>query len=353
MDCDGRKRDVRQAGGPPQRRTLHPIIHHQSSIINRTVLLGVLAMSWKPMTAATACIQSDPVQEILRIVQDCMAANPVPWPDAWRQEYVDAIREAVVSGRENPQYPERLRIVAEGFGPYWQGFAKNKERSAFEVRRAQIRWYIEHLMHSPLPGEEGRHALRHQYETLAEHAAQSLIAQFSFLDPNRVHKAKADWLADCYRNIDAPLLPIFLTPFSQAQIDQIKGRWHDLRYARVDLWRQLGGGRTTAPESVPETADARSHPDYILTQRSLSLLRPQIWAVVAPSPDYYRAAVANALDAQKRKLQMTAEARSQESRLGNAVLQTEYISFLLGALMETAREASEPTNDQDIASEAR
>ncbi len=34
MDCDGRKRDVRQAGGPPQRRTPSSIINPPLSIIN-------------------------------------------------------------------------------------------------------------------------------------------------------------------------------------------------------------------------------------------------------------------------------------------------------------------------------
>ena len=34
MDCDGRRRDVRQAGGRPQRRTPHPIINPPLSIIN-------------------------------------------------------------------------------------------------------------------------------------------------------------------------------------------------------------------------------------------------------------------------------------------------------------------------------
>ncbi|MEN6428416.1 MAG: hypothetical protein ABFE13_23975 [Phycisphaerales bacterium] len=272
-------------------------------------------------------------------MQDCVARSPAPWPEAWQREYVDAVRDAILSGRENSQYAKRLQIICDGFGPYWQGLANNRERPAFEVRLAQIRWYVENLMNSPLPGEEERHTLRHQCEDLAEHGAQSSLAQFSFLDPNMVQKAKADWLAECYRNIDAPLLPIFLTPFSNAQIDQIKERWHDLRYARVDLWRQLGGGRTTSPRSVHDTASPETHPDYLLAQRSLSQLRAQIWAVAIPPPDYYHTAVANDLEAQKRKLQMMSEARRQESRLSNAVLQTEYLSFLLGALLETAQQA--------------
>ncbi|MBP7049885.1 MAG: hypothetical protein KBE65_02615 [Phycisphaerae bacterium] len=282
-----------------------------------------------------------------------MAHSPAPWPQAWQQEYVDTIREAIDSGATDPQCAERLRIVREGFGPYWQGLANNKERPAFEVRQAQIRWYIANLMNAPLPGEEDRHALRHQYEDLAEGAAHSLLTQFPFLDPNAVQQAKADHLANCCRSIDTPLLPIFLTPFSQAQMDRVKERWHDLQYARVDLWRQLGGGKTTSPANR-DASSIRNHPDYLLTQRSLDQLRSQIWAVGASAPEYYRTAVANALASQKHRFQAMSEARSQEARLGNAVLQTEYLSFLLGALLETAREEpSKPLNHQDAPAQGR
>ena len=98
------------------------------------------------------------------------------------------------------------------------------ERSHFEVRRAEIRWYVENLMTAELPGEQEKALLRHQYEDLANHATESLIAQFSFLDPNRVQKAKADHLADYCRNLDAPLLPIFLMSLSETQVEQIKQR---------------------------------------------------------------------------------------------------------------------------------
>ena len=229
----------------------------------------------------------------------------------------------------------RLDILRRGFQPYWESLRKSPDRSLFDVRRAQIRWYVETLMRAELPGEEETQVLRRQYEDLAEHAAASLLAQFSFLDPNAVQAAKTDHLAECYRSIEAPLLPIFLRPFSEAQVDQIKQRWHDLRYARVDLWRQLGGGRTTSPEDRA-TPSLQTHPDYLLTQRSVSQLRPYIWAAVAPPPDYYGSAVRSHIDAQRQMLQSRAEARRQERRLPMAVLQTEYISFLLTALLETA-----------------
>jgi hypothetical protein len=274
------------------------------------------------------------IEEALAAVQDCMARSPAPWPDAWRQEYLNTIREAISSDPNASQFLRRLEILRGGFALYWADLKNTPERSHFEVRRAQIRWYVENLMAAELPGEEETALLRHQYENLANHAAEGLLAQFSFLDPNEVRNAKAAYLADCYREIDAPLQPIFLTPLSQGQMEQINGRWHDLRYARVDLLHQL---RAT-PQSPTEnrsTPSGQTHPDHLLTRRSLKQLRSQIWVLVAPDTDYYLAAATKDLDAQKRRAQLMLRIRSREARQSMAVVQTEYLSFLVAALLET------------------
>jgi hypothetical protein len=277
--------------------------------------------------------QPDLTGQILQGLQDAMAAAPAPWPDAWRREYMAVIREAIVSHEDDPQYAVRLEILYNGFGPWWEGLDKRSHRSLFEVHCAQIRWYVEHLMATQLPSEEGKQALRDQYRNLSDHTVDSLLAQFPFLDAERVKQAKADHLVECYRNVEAPLLPIFLLPLSEAQVSQIKQRWHDLRYARVDLWRQLGG--KAASSENRDTSSSEAHPHYLLTQRSLAQLRPHIWALVAPAPDYYRRTVDNELDTLKRRFRSTVEAGNEERRLAREILQTEYISFLLGALLET------------------
>ncbi len=310
------------------------------------VLSGlILAMI---LSSATACPTTDlvepaqtEIEQILAAIQNYMAYSPAPWPEAWQREYLHTIRAVINAHRDASEYSRRLQILRDGFGPCWEELTKNKDRSHFEVRRAQIHWYVENLMEADLPGEEERQTLRHQYEELADHAAQSLLAQFPFLDPNIVQKAKADHLAECYRNIDAPLLPIFLTPLSEAHVSQVRQRWHDLRYARVDLWRSLGGRRVVETQDVasPRGVYAKAsteHPDYLLAQWSLDQLRGQIWSLTSGPPDYYRHAVANEIAAGKQRLQAEAEARSQERRLGVAAWQTEYLSFLLMALLETA-----------------
>jgi hypothetical protein len=83
----------------------------------------------------------------------------------------------------------------------------------------------------------------------------------------------------------------------------------------------------------------------VLTQRSLGQLRPQIWAIVAPPPDYYRGAVAARVEAEKRRFQAGSQAWQQERRLekeySRQLWQTEQISFLLAALLETANSFQE------------
>jgi hypothetical protein len=89
-----------------------------------------------------------------------------------------------------------------------------------------------------------------------------------------------------------------------------------------------------------------SHPHYLLTQRSLNQLVPHIWAVVAPGPDYYRAAVANQVNAEKRRLQSRSQASRDERRLerqySRQVFQAEQIAFVLAALLESPACFDEP-----------
>ena len=284
-----------------------------------------------------ARISAEPAQseQILAAIRTCMAGSPAPWPDAWQSEYVDTIRQAIASDHNSPPYAMRLEILSKGFRSYWEGLKKDQDRPLFEVQQAQIRWYAEHLMAAELPGQDEKQRLRDQYKDLWDRAASSLLTQFPFLDPNTVQRAKAAHLSECYRKIESPLLPIFQRTFSATQVDRIKQRWHDLRYARVDLWRQLGGGSTTSSENRdPQPFDSQHQ--YLLTQRSLAQLQAQIWAIVAPPPDYYRKALGNHMDAQRRRLQARSQARSQERRLEQErqVLQTEHLSFLLAALLE-------------------
>ena len=190
-------------------------------------------------------------------------------------------------------------------------------------------------MSAELLSAEEKQKLRDQYKALLDHAAGALVIQFAFLDPNMVQRAKADHLAECYRGIEAPLLPVFRQPLTEDQVSQIEDRWTQLRYARVGLWRQLGGGTPTTARKT-QVPSGNAHPDYLLAQRSLDQLRGQFWSLIPALPQYYLDAAADQRAALKQRVQSQAEARAHERRLGVAVWQTEYLGFLLGALLETA-----------------
>jgi len=262
------------------------------------ILLALLS----PGLAGEAADSPEPglLEQALATVHDCMARSPAPWPDAWQREYLDTIRRAVTAHPDGAQYRERLAILSKGFQPYWAGLQKGQERSLFEVHCAEIRWYIDSLMDANLPGQEESRVLRNQYKDLLQHGASSLLTQFPFLDPNVVHKAEADHLAQCSHGIEAPLLPIYLRPFSEKEIAQIEQRWHNLRYARVDLWRSLGGEAIMAINKQ-QVESPLKHPHYVLAQRSLAQLIAGIWPVVARAPEYYVKALRSRDETLKRR----------------------------------------------------
>jgi hypothetical protein len=267
-----------------------------------------------------------------------MAQSPAPWPEEWKQEYIQTIRSAVESHGDGAHYEARLEILRTGFAACWESLSKNKDRPLFEVYRCRTRWYVEHLMGTEFPTEDERQRLREQFTEIWDHAADSLLEQFPFLDPYSVHAAKADGLIICYRKIDAPLMPVYLRPMSEEQVGQIKQRWDKLRYARVDLWRQLGGGSTVRVEN-PNALSSNPEHDYRLAKESLSQLLGLVWMVVPQRPDYYLAAMEDQTKALNRRVQMKRQARSDQQRLererSRQLLQTEHISFLLAALLET------------------
>ena len=276
--------------------------------------------------------------QTLQAIADCMAQSPGLWPDEWRREYLETIRKAVEDHQDAAHYALQLKILREGFEPCWEGLTKNKDRPLFEVYRCRMRWYVEHLMGTEFPSADERQRLRGQYADIWDYAASSLLKQFPFLDPNAVQAAKVDDLSLCYGKIDAPLMPVYLHPLSAEQVGQIKQRWHDLRYARVDLWRRLGGGsKVPFREGDATSSEAERH--YQLTKKSLSQLLGQIWMVVPKRPDYYLSALENRNKAIQRRFQSRRDARSDMQRLekerSRQLLQVEHISFLLAALLES------------------
>jgi len=195
---------------------------------NHYALRGVVIAALLPAVSVrvgfTSSAQPALMEQSLGAIRDCMVRSPAPWPEAWRKEYVDTIRHAISLHQEATQYEARLEILRKGFEQYWEGLKKSKERSVFEVHRAQIRWYTEHLMGTKLLSKDERQKLRNQYNDLWNYAACLLLNQFPFLEPNTVHIAKAEHLSQCYLKIEVPLLPIYMHPLSETQMGIIKQR---------------------------------------------------------------------------------------------------------------------------------
>jgi len=303
-------------------------------------LRSILIAALLPAILAGKMVSAEPAltEQTLEAIRNCMARSPAPWPDEWKRQYLETIRRAVELHQDAPHYAVRLEILRKGFAPCWQSLRKTQDRPLFEVYRCRTRWYVEHLMGTEFPSEEERQTLRVQFTEIWNHAANSLLEQFPFLDPNAVQAAKADDLSLCYRKLDAPLMPVYLHPFSAEQVSQIKQRWDKLRYARVDLWRQLGGGSTTTSENRAAQSSNAEH-DYQLAKESLSQLLGLVWMIIPQRPDYYLAAMENQTRALKRRVQSKRQARNDQQRLekerSRQLLQVEHISFLLAALLET------------------
>ena len=299
---------------------------------------------------ARDCVPSGPVERTIRAVERCIDAPPGPWPDDWRREYVDAIREAIAADANAAPGAWTLMALERGFEPYWQAIGKGQDRPSFEVQRAEIRWYVEHLMTVEGPDEGRTRTLREQYGALWAHAADSLLAQFPFLDPNAVQAARADHQALCDARIDAPLVPLFVHPLTPENVEAVKKRWHDLRYDRVDFWRRLGGKAIITVEHA-DGEPLQTHPHYLLTQKSLDqwLIHIQIIAIVPP--DHYLQAIRERNEAQRRHRQSLSQAWADEKRLESEyqgqLLQTEYLSFLFAALLDTASQDAAPTQGGD------
>jgi len=124
-----------------------------------------------------------------------------------------------------------------------------------------------------------------------------------------------------------PFLLLFWLRLSEA-----KPRW-------VNLWRKLVGDLTMPDENSEASANAKR--DYKLTKESLSQLLGIVWVVIPKRPDYYLKALDNRNMALKLRIQLKRQARIDQQHLektrSRQLPQTEHISFLLTALLETKR----------------
>jgi hypothetical protein len=86
--------------------------HALRIVLIATLLPAILA-------GKTDSARSELTEQTLKAVADCIARSPGDWPDGWKQEYLETIRKAVESHRDDAHYTLRLEILREGFEPCW------------------------------------------------------------------------------------------------------------------------------------------------------------------------------------------------------------------------------------------
>ena len=60
----------------------------------------------------------DPVEQNIKVIEDCIAISPTPWPDEWKREYIEKILSVIESNRGVTHFDLRLEILSKGFLPY-------------------------------------------------------------------------------------------------------------------------------------------------------------------------------------------------------------------------------------------
>jgi hypothetical protein len=202
-------------------------------------------------------------------------------------------------------------------------------------------------MNTSLPNAGEKQLRRTQWKNLYHYAASSLLKQFPFLDPKTVHGVKKDHLSKCYCNIDWPLQPVYMRSFTDTQKDKIKKRWHALRYARIDLMRQLGGEAVMLEESRKRSF-CPIDPHCLLIEKCLDQFLVHIKMITDSPPQYYKNALQHLRDREKGLYQTEMAEKKRERYLtgkkSKQLLLTEQLSFMLAALLETAKGFPEPSS---------
>ncbi len=352
MGGNERQRGIRRASGYPPKRGGSAIGHHPLSIINCLRLAVVVVLSLEPTTCATDFALSDPVQEVVDVVQDCMKRSPAPWLEVWRREYVDTIRQALSNDANQSDHSIRIEVFRQGFVRYWartQGVRLTQ--AEYDVHKAEMRWYCESLMAEGFGSASEKAILRSQFHDLLGYSAEYLKGRFPFLTRDCVEEAKKATLADFEQEIESPLLPIFRGPFSESEVRTIKANWGRLYMRWFFIWRSVRYepvGRTggSAPLCIAD------HPHCVFARRCLEQLPRAIWPLMRP-PQYVLDVTEHLHQEQKvrtvARRQATVGDRTLALHSSNRVEQVEQWGFVLATLLQTTkhgeRECSPPSEE--------
>jgi len=282
---------------------------------------------------------TDPVADVLSMIERSVADPRVGWPAEWQREYLDVIRQALSDGHDKPDYMAPIQILRRGFPRYW---SKSKlsglTQAEYEMRKGEIRWYCQTLISEEPPSLSERVLLKAQFSDLCDYAAEYLMARFPFLTPERVQEGKRVALREFDDELEAPLVPIFRRPFSKDQLQATRANWARLYMRWFFTWRYVRYGADD-PDAPSDPADIPNHPHYRFVKRCLSYLPRTIWPTLGKPPEYVLDAIRKLNAERAARVRVNRQAGERERnlamRFSNQVEQVEQWSFILTALVET------------------
>jgi len=282
---------------------------------------------------------TDPVVEVLSMIERSVADPRIGWVGEWQREYVDTIRQALGEDHSRPDCAARIEILRRGFPQYWSKCKlSGLTQAEYEMRKAEIRWYCETLVAEEPASVSEKALLKAQFADLCDYAAEYLVARFPFLTPERVQEGKRAALREYEDELQVPLIPIFRRPFSKDQLQAIKANWGRLYMRWFFTWRYVRYGAED-PDGPSGPTDVPNHPHYRFVKRCLSYLPRTIWPTLGKPPEYVLDAITKLNAERAERVRVNRQAGESERnlamRFSNQVEQVEQWSFILTALLET------------------
>lgn len=285
----------------------------------------------------TASQNAQKIERTIGSIRQCVLLDPTGWPQTWQQDYIHSIGTLLTNGKNSDNLTDRLLALEKGFPLYWA--RKNKSgchKIKFKVDKAEVQWYVEHLLANRLTLSETYQERCVQFEELYSHALACLKEQFSELDAKVAKAAYVDTIRDTQLIIEAPLNPLFAKIYTENQRVKAKQEWQRKSMSRLRLWKQLSCKLFTSYGSIRYNRDIEMHPHYIFVRRCLRSIQISLGNVGLSPPIYYQTALKEYQIRMRTQLKEDRKKQRHEKTLTSTrIAQVERLSFMYCALMET------------------
>jgi hypothetical protein len=90
---------------------------------------------------------SDPVEDVMSLVEKTVADPNVGWSLECQMEYIDSIKKAFGENHNDTNYTTKIEIIRSAFPEYWDNYKMSKlNQIEFEMCKVEIRWYCQTLI---------------------------------------------------------------------------------------------------------------------------------------------------------------------------------------------------------------